>query len=110
VAVACGRASPSVVVVALLGLALPDVVEARTDVTPEAPVPPRASPLGNRCAIGASLWAGYTQQSPWQVYNAEASRPFRETHYQPEFMLAFHPDNRVLGFDWRMLDVAFVNQ
>jgi phospholipase A1 len=61
-------------------------------------------------SIGASLWAGYTQQSHWQVYNAEASRPFRETNYQPEFMLAFHPDKRVLGFDWRLLNVGLVHQ
>jgi phospholipase A1 len=61
-------------------------------------------------SIGASLWAGYTQQSHWQVYNAEVSRPFRETNYQPEFMLAFHPDRRVLGFDWRLLNVALVHQ
>ena len=61
-------------------------------------------------SIGASLWAGYTQQSHWQVYNAEASRPFRETNYEPEVMLAFHPDKRVLGFDWRLLNVALVHQ
>ena len=61
-------------------------------------------------AIGASLWAGYTQQSHWQVYNPEASRPFRETSYEPEVMLAFHPDKRVLGFDWRLLNVALVHQ
>jgi phospholipase A1 len=60
--------------------------------------------------IGASLWAGYTQQSHWQVYNAERSRPFRETNYQPEVMLAFHPDVRLLGFDVRLLNVALVHQ
>jgi len=60
--------------------------------------------------IGASLWAGYTQQSHWQVYNSEQSRPFRETNYQPEFMLAFHPDRRLLGFDVRLLNVSIVHQ
>jgi phospholipase A1/A2 len=61
-------------------------------------------------SIGASLWAGYTQQSHWQVYNPEASRPFRETNYEPEVMLSFHPDRRILGFDWRLLNVGIVHQ
>ena len=73
------------------------------------PRPAWPSPAGDD-AIGASLWVGYTQQSHWQVYNSEASRPFRETNYEPEVMLAFHPDRRLLGFDWRLLDVSLVHQ
>jgi phospholipase A1 len=48
----------------------------------------------------AALWVGYTQQSQWQVYNPHVSRPFRETNYEPEAMLAFFPDRDVLG--WRL--------
>jgi phospholipase A1/A2 len=61
-------------------------------------------------SLGASLWAGYTQQSQWQVYNAGVSRPFRETNYEPELMLAFHPDERFLGMRWRLLNLGVVHQ
>ncbi len=60
--------------------------------------------------IGGSLWAGYTQQSYWQVYEAEDSRPFRETNYEPELMLAFHPERELLGMDWRLLNFGVVHQ
>jgi len=61
-------------------------------------------------SIGASLWAGYTQKSEWQVYNPTVSRPFRETDYEPELMLAFHPDRHFLGLRWRLLNFGLVHQ
>ncbi len=61
-------------------------------------------------SIGASLWAGYTQQSQWQVYNPAISRPFRETNYEPEAMLAWHPDKSWGGWNWRLFNLGLVHQ
>ena len=56
------------------------------------------------------LWVGYTQKSHWQVYNTTFSRPFRETNYEPEFMLNFATNFSVLGLRTRMLGVALTHQ
>lgn len=46
-----------------------------------------------------SLWFGYTQLSLWQLYNAQASSPFRETNYEPEIMLAVDTDMKLFGMN-----------
>jgi phospholipase A1 len=56
------------------------------------------------------IWMAYTQSSRWQVYNAEASRPFRETDYEPEVMLAFRTGYSLLGWKGRLATVGINHQ
>ena len=57
------------------------------------------------------LWLAYTQQSQWQVYSEENSRPFRETNYEPEVFVSFRPDVELGGgFDWRLLNFGYNHQ
>lgn len=56
------------------------------------------------------LWIGYTQSSRWQVYNAKVSRPFRETNYEPEALLAFDTHYRVAGWDGRLFGIGINHQ
>lgn len=56
------------------------------------------------------LWFAYTQQSQWQVYNGDLSRPFRETNYEPELFGTFDPDLSFGGFDWRLLAFGYNHQ
>lgn len=50
-----------------------------------------------------TVYAGYTQRSFWQMYNTQASRPFRETNYEPEVWYQYPIDFDFLG--WRLTDV-----
>ncbi|MGE8560311.1 MAG: phospholipase A [Acinetobacter sp.] len=56
------------------------------------------------------IWFGYTQSSRWQVYNADTSRPFRETNYEPEASLVFRTNYEILGLNARLLGVTFNHQ
>jgi phospholipase A1 len=56
------------------------------------------------------LWGGYTQVSRWQVYNDDLSRPFRETNYQPEFMMTARTDYSFLGWELSVLGLSLNHQ
>lgn len=56
------------------------------------------------------IWLGYTQSSRWQVYNAEQSRPFRETNYEPEVLLVFRNGYSLGGWNGRMAAVGINHQ
>jgi phospholipase A1 len=58
------------------------------------------------------VWAAYTQQSQWQLYNdtGNASRPFRETNYMPELILSHKPGMRWGDLQWNLFNLAFNHQ
>jgi phospholipase A1 len=57
------------------------------------------------------VWAGYTQQNQWQVYNGDTSRPFRETNYMPELFVSYRPGIDLGGgFQWNLLNVGYNHQ
>lgn len=57
-----------------------------------------------------NLWMGYTQTSHWQIYNNTLSRPFRETNYEPELILAFATPYEFLGIKGRMASLSLNHQ
>ena len=58
----------------------------------------------------SDLWFGYTQSSRWQLFNASNSRPFRETDYEPELMLAFRTQYSLFGWEGRLASVSLTHQ
>jgi phospholipase A1 len=57
------------------------------------------------------VWAAYTQQNQWQLYNGDVSRPFRETNYMPELLVSYRPDVDLGGgFRWGVVNAGFQHQ
>ncbi|PKO53024.1 MAG: phospholipase, partial [Betaproteobacteria bacterium HGW-Betaproteobacteria-20] len=55
-----------------------------------------------------------TQQSYWQIFDGNASRPFRESNYEPEIMLSLGIDNEMDGIKKiyipRLLNIGLSHQ
>jgi phospholipase A1 len=64
----------------------------------------------NVLGSNGDLWFGYTQSSRWQLFNAQLSRPFRETDYEPELMLNFRTQYDLpWGWTGRMSGLSFTH-
>lgn len=48
-----------------------------------------------------SVWFGYSQQSNWQLFSGDLSRPFRTTDHEPE-LIYIYPTDVALPFGWRL--------
>jgi len=64
--------------------------------------------LGHIGIDSVRLWFAYTHLVNWQMYNTEASRPFRETNYEPEAILSFGTGNEGDGF--KLVNLGLVHQ
>ncbi len=58
-----------------------------------------------------SLWFGYTQQSYWQLFSGDISRPFRTTDHEPE-LVYIYPHQIALpgGWNYRLSGLGLVHQ
>ena len=58
-----------------------------------------------------SLWFGYSQQSYWQLFSGNISRPFRTTDHEPE-VIYIYPHQIALpgGWNYRLSGVGLVHQ
>lgn len=58
-----------------------------------------------------SVWFGYTQQSYWQLFTPQISRPFRTTDHEPEVMYVYPTTAQLpLGWKWRYSGIGLVHQ
>jgi len=58
-----------------------------------------------------SLWFGYSQQSNWQIFSGDLSRPFRTTDHEPELIYIYPTDLSLPGgWQLRYTGLAFNHQ
>lgn len=53
---------------------------------------------------------GFTSTSWWQMYNGDISAPFRETNYEPEFILSYNKAWSVFGLPFKSSFLALNHQ
>lgn len=63
---------------------------------------------------GADLWAAFTQQAMWQIWNGKDSKPFRNSDYEPELMYVVPVPEGLralpLGWQWRYAQLGLAHQ
>lgn len=63
---------------------------------------------------GADLWAAFTQQAFWQIWNGKDSKPFRNSDYEPELIYMVPTPERwrsvPLGWQWRFAQLNLTHQ
>ena len=66
---------------------------------------------GPQTLLRDSLWFGYTQQSHWQLFHGQLSRPFRSTDHEPEVTYVYPTDAELPGgWRWPYSGVSMVHQ
>lgn len=58
----------------------------------------------------SGLYMGFTAVSYWQVYNGEASKPFRETNYEPELFYSWRNELTFAGFKFNQIRLGLSHQ
>lgn len=63
---------------------------------------------------GADVWAAFTQQAMWQIWNGKDSKPFRNSDYEPELIYVVPTPQRwrelPLGWRWRYAQFSLTHQ
>jgi len=66
---------------------------------------------GNQTLKRDSIWFGYSQQSNWQIFSGDLSRPFRTTDHEPEATYIYPTDFQFpLGWRLRYTGLSLVHQ
>tara|TARA_R110000764_G_scaffold44470_2_gene100149 strand:+ start:16631 stop:17530 length:900 start_codon:yes stop_codon:yes gene_type:complete len=58
----------------------------------------------------SGLYMAFTAVSYWQVYNGEASKPFRETNYEPELFYSWRNELTFAGFKFNQIRFGLSHQ